>query len=82
MSTQDIAHDLVAQWVNGKFGEAAGGKGACWNANHQIHSIEVERPCINGDRFTARFRLDVTMKSSVHRIKDGKIAGERFFFGG
>ncbi len=118
MSTQDIAHDLVALCKEGKFGEAgekywaddvvsiepmgenpasrgkdaARGKGEWWNSNHEIHSVEVEGPYVNGDQFSVRFKMDVTMKVSGQRmqmdehalytLKDGKIAEERFFFGG
>ena len=49
-------------------------------------------PWINGDQFVVRFTMDVTQKQSGQRIamdeaalytiKDGKIAEERFFYGG
>ena len=72
--------------------DAARGKGEWWVNNHEIHSIEVEGPYVNGDQFTVRFKMDITMKESGQRmamdehalytIKDGKIAEERFFYGG
>jgi ketosteroid isomerase-like protein len=45
---------------------------------------------VNGDQFTVRFKMDVTVKETGQRnqmdeialytIKDGKIAEERFFY--
>ena len=75
---------------NGK--SAAKAKGEWWTNNHEIHSVEVEGPYVNGDQFTVRFKMDVTMKGNGQRIKmdehalytikDGRIAEERFFYGG
>jgi ketosteroid isomerase-like protein len=75
---------------NGK--AAARAKGDWWANNHETHSVEVEGPYLNGDQFTVRFRMDVTVKASGQRmsmdehalytIKDGRIAEERFFYGG
>jgi ketosteroid isomerase-like protein len=72
--------------------DAARAKGEWWVNNHEIHSVEVEGPYVNGDQFTVRFKMDVTMKESGQRmamdehalytVKDGKIAEERFFYGG
>ena len=71
---------------------AAKGKGEWWTANHDIHSVEVEGPYVNGDQFTVRFKMDVTMKANGQRhtmdehalytVEDGKIVEERFFYGG
>ncbi len=71
---------------------AAIGKGEWWTNAHTIHSTEVEGPYVNGDQFTVRFRMDVTFKETnarqqmdeiaLYTIKDGKIAEERFFYGG
>ncbi|MFN3523305.1 MAG: SnoaL-like domain-containing protein [Phenylobacterium sp.] len=76
--------------VRGK--DAVRGKGEWWNANHEIHSTEVEGPYVNGDQFVVRFKMDLTQKASgqrmsmdevgVYTVKDGKIAEERFFYGG
>lgn len=67
-------------------------KGEWWYANHEIHGVEIAGPFINGDQFIVRFKMDVTMKASGERmqmdedglytVKDGKIAEERFFYGG
>ena len=75
---------------NGK--AAARAKGEWWANNHETHSVKVEGPYLNGDQFTVRFTMDVTMKQNGQRmtmdehalytIKDGKIAEERFFYGG
>jgi ketosteroid isomerase-like protein len=72
--------------------EAARGKGEWWTANHDIHSVEVEGPYVNGDQFSVRFKMDVTMKANGQRhtmdehalytVKNGKIVEERFFYAG
>jgi ketosteroid isomerase-like protein len=116
MTTQEIAHDLVAMWKEGKFAEsgekywaddvvsveamgdnaeshgkdAARGKGEWWANAHEVHGVTVEGPYINGDSFAARFVMDITVKESgqrmtmdevgLYRLKDGKIAEERFLY--
>jgi ketosteroid isomerase-like protein len=68
-------------------------KGEWWAKNHQIHSSETEGPWPHGDRFIARFKLDVTAKAgpmagkrmmldetALYTVKDGKIVQEEFFY--
>ena len=72
--------------------DAARGKGEWWANAHEVHGVTVEGPWVNGDQFVVRFTMDVTVKESGQRmtmdeaalytIKDGKIAEERFFYGG
>jgi ketosteroid isomerase-like protein len=72
--------------------EAARGKGQWWAGAHEVHSVQVDGPFVNGDQFTVRFKLDVTQRESGHRfvmdeialytVKDGKITEERFFYNG
>ena len=72
--------------------KAVEGKGKWWADNHDLHNVKVEGPFLNGDQFTVRFKMDVTMKGNGQRmqmdehalytIKDGRIAEERFFYGG
>jgi ketosteroid isomerase-like protein len=69
---------------------AAAAKGEWWANAHQVNSTEVHGPYINGDQFTVRFHMDVTVKETgakmvmdeiaLYTIKDGKIAEERFFY--
>lgn len=69
---------------------AAAAKGEWWVGAHEIHGTQVHGPYINGDQFTVRFQMDVTVKATGQRlsmdeialytIKDGKIAEERFFY--
>ena len=116
MTTQEIAHDLVAMCKEGKFAEsgekywaddvvsveamgenaeshgiqAARAKGEWWANAHEVHETKVEGPYVNGDEFTVRFIMDITNKESgqrmtmdevaLYRLKDGKIAEERFFY--
>jgi ketosteroid isomerase-like protein len=71
---------------------AARAKGEWWAGAHEVHSVGVEGPYVNGDQFIVRFTMDVTNRESGQRmqldetalytLKDGKIAEERFFFGG
>jgi ketosteroid isomerase-like protein len=69
---------------------AVDAKGAWWYANHEIHSVKVEGPYVNGDQFTVRFTMDVTPKEGARMVMDehglytvanGKIVEERFFYG-
>ena len=72
--------------------DAARGKGEWWAGAHEIHSVKVEGPYVNGDQFIVRFIMDITQRASGQRltmdetalytVKDGKIAEERFFYGG
>ncbi len=73
--------------------EAIKGKGAWWEANHEVHKTEVAGPFPHGDRFIVRFTMDVTAKAgpmagkrftmdeaALYTVKDGKIAQEEFFY--
>jgi len=72
--------------------EAARGKGEWWANAHETHAVEVAGPYVNGDQFIVGFKMDVTFKetgertkmdeTALYTIKDGKIAEERFFYGG
>ncbi len=68
-------------------------KGEWWVANHEIHSVEVEGPWPNNDRFIVRFKMDVTPKAGpmagkritmdetgLYTVKDGKVTEESFFY--
>jgi len=69
---------------------AARAKGEQWSATHEVHGATVEGPYVNGDGFAVRFILDMTDKGSgqratmdelaFYRLKNGKIAEERFFY--
>jgi ketosteroid isomerase-like protein len=66
-------------------------KSEWWYANHEVHSVNVEGPYVNGNQFTVRFTMDITPKATGERmsadevglytVKDGKIIEERFFYG-
>jgi ketosteroid isomerase-like protein len=65
-------------------------KGDWWQENHIVHGATVEGPWPHGDRFMARFIMDVTFKPSGQRmtmdemalytVTDGKITREEFFY--
>lgn len=61
--------------------------------SHQIHKMEVDGPWPHGDRFVARFKLDVTPKTgpmagkritldeaALYTVKGDKIVQEEFFY--
>jgi ketosteroid isomerase-like protein len=70
--------------------QAARAKGEWWSNNHEVHDVKVEGPYVNGDAFTVRFVMDMTVKSNgqrmtmdeiaLYQLRDGKIAEERFFY--
>lgn len=70
--------------------DAVRGKGEWWEGAHEVHGVEVEGPFINGDQFIVRFKMDLTVKETGHRmtmdevglytIRNGKIAEESFFY--
>jgi len=70
--------------------DAIKGKGAWWRDNHEVHSVTVDGPYPNGDRFAVRLGYDITRKQSGERVKmdevalytvkDGKIVREEFFY--
>jgi ketosteroid isomerase-like protein len=70
--------------------DAIKAKGDWWRKNNEVHSVGVEGPFPNGDRFAVRFTYDVTQKQSGQRIKmdevalytvkNDKIVREEFFY--
>lgn len=69
--------------------EGVRAKGDWWEANNEVHDVQIEGPYVNGDQFAVRFKMDVTPKGGqrhtmdevgVYTIRDGKIAEERFFY--
>ncbi|MGI9170216.1 MAG: SnoaL-like domain-containing protein, partial [Caulobacteraceae bacterium] len=76
--------------VRGKAGVKAKGEG--FMQSHEIHGVEVEGPYVNGDQFVVGFKMDMTAKdtgqrhamaeTALYTLKNGKIAEERFFYGG
>jgi len=72
--------------------DAVMGKSAWWYGAHEVHGTETFGPYVNGDQIAIHWKMDVTQKESGQRmqmdevalytIKDGKIAEERFFYGG
>ncbi|OXE36103.1 MAG: ketosteroid isomerase [Phenylobacterium zucineum] len=70
--------------------EAARGKGQWWENAHDVHSVQVDGPWVNGDQFTVRFTMDVTVKETgvrltmdeigLYTLRGGRIVEERFFY--
>ncbi|HSZ51725.1 MAG TPA: nuclear transport factor 2 family protein, partial [Caulobacteraceae bacterium] len=71
---------------------AARAKGEWWEKAHEVHKVDVDGPFVNGDQFVVHFAMDVTDRQSGQRmhmdeqalytLRNGKIAEERFFYGG
>jgi ketosteroid isomerase-like protein len=69
--------------------EAVAAKAKEWMEKNDVHSVEVEGPFVNGDKFMVEFDMDVTDKESGERmemeeialytVRDGKIVEEQFF---
>ncbi|WP_353217832.1 nuclear transport factor 2 family protein, partial [Sandarakinorhabdus sp.] len=69
--------------------EAVRAKTAWWSSAHEVHGGDAQGPWVNGDQFTVRFTMDVTVKATGERIPmdeialytidDGLIIEERFF---
>jgi hypothetical protein len=65
-------------------------KGKRWAENHEVHSMKIEGPWPNGDRFIVRFVFDITDKPSGRRfsvdetalftVQGDKIIREEFFY--
>jgi ketosteroid isomerase-like protein len=72
--------------------DALRAKGAWWYGAHDIHSVDVTGPSVNGNQFTVGFAMDITVKETGERVQmeetglytvaDGKIVEERFFYNG
>lgn len=70
--------------------EAVRGKSEWWVGAHEVHSVEAHGPWVNGEQFTVRFVMDVTIKESgmrstmdeiaLYTLDSGKIIEERFFY--
>jgi ketosteroid isomerase-like protein len=89
------ADDVVSVEATGADAEshgkaAARAKGEWWNSTFDINEVKVEGPYLHGDNFIVRFVMSTTNKqngekatmdeTALYRVKDGKIAEERFFY--
>jgi ketosteroid isomerase-like protein len=89
------ADDVLSVEAMGDAPEARGkaavrAKGEWWNNTFRVDDLKVEGPYVNGESFIVRFEMSTTNKESgekasmdetaLYRVKDGKIAEERFFY--
>jgi len=89
------ADDVVSVEAMGADAESRGkaaarAKGAEWSRTHEVHGAKVEGPYVNGDNFAVHFTMDMTDKTNgqrstmdelaFYRLRNGKIAEERFFY--
>jgi hypothetical protein len=70
--------------------KAVEGKGKWWADNHDVHSVKVDGPFVNGDEFTVGFEMEVTPKGKsrmtmreigLYKVKNGKVVEEKFYGG-
>jgi len=88
------ADDVVSVEAMGENAESRGkaavrAKGEWWNNTFEVNESKVEGPYVNGDAFIVRFSMTTTNRQSgekasmdetaLYRVKNGKIAEERFF---
>jgi len=88
------ADDVLSVEAAGDEREARGkpavrAKGEWWTRTFQVDDVSVEGPYVNADEFIVRFKMRTTNKESgekasmdetaLYRVKNGKIAEERFF---
>lgn len=61
-----------------------------WNANHEVHGVEVEGPFVHGDQFALLMTIDFTTKDQprtknaeviLYKTAGGKITEEHYFYG-
>jgi len=62
-----------------------------WEADHSIHSMQVDGPWVGATGFAVRYALDVTQMSTgqrtqmeeiaVYTVRNGKVVREEFHFG-
>jgi ketosteroid isomerase-like protein len=89
------AEDVLSVEPMGENAEARGkaavrAKGEDWSNKNTANSIRVDGPYVAGDEFVVRFTMDVIQKDNgerhtmdevgLYRVRDGKIAEERFFY--
>lgn len=70
--------------------DAIRGKHEWWEANNEVHSMEVNGPYVGEGQFAVQFTFDSTFKPTGQRqsmtemalytVKDGKIVREQFFY--
>jgi len=61
-----------------------------WEANNEIHGVEVSEPLVSDSHFAVVYTMDVTNKQmnmrsksaelAVYEVKDGKVVREQFFY--
>ena len=74
---------------NGK--RAVLAKYRAWEADHEIHDMQIAGPWVGATGFAVRYNVDVTQKSTgqrnqmeeiaVYTVRNGKIVREEFHFG-
>ena len=65
-------------------------KNIWWSENQEVHSALIEGPFVNGDRFSVKFKYDVTNKKNgkrmnmaeigMYTVRNDKIVKEEFFY--
>jgi SnoaL-like protein len=85
-----VSIEAMGQEAESRGKSAARAKGEWWANHHEVHGVKVEGPYVNGEEFTVHFVMDVTDKDAkqratmdeiaLYRVRNGKIAEERFYY--
>jgi ketosteroid isomerase-like protein len=70
--------------------DAIRGKHEWWDANNEVHSVQVNGPFLGENQFAVQFSFDATFKPTGQRqsmtemalytVRDGKIVREEFYY--
>ena len=88
LSIEPVGNEQMPAEMSGI--KAVRGKNEWWEANNEVHAVEVNGPFVGEDQFAVQYTFDVTFKPTSQRIqntevalytvKDGKIVREQFFY--
>lgn len=88
VSVEPVGNEQMPAELSGI--KAIRGKNEWWEANNEVHSVEVAGPFVGEGQFAAHFTFETTFKPTGERkrmtemalytVKDGKIVREQFFY--
>src|SRR5918992_2289600 len=88
VSVEPVGNEQMPAEMSGI--EAVRRKNAWWEANNEVHAVQVNGPFLGDDQFAVQYAWDATFKPTGQRlqmtemalytVKDGKIVREQFFY--
>ena len=88
VSVEPVGNEQMPAEMSGI--EAVRRKNAWWEANNEVHAVQVNGPFLGDDQFAVQYAWDATFKPTSQRlqmtemalytVKDGKIVHEQFFY--